>query len=196
LIKLTDRIKKSIITNYFLGALCIIYPSTALAVDGYKNLKFGDSIKTVVNSGICTFEQVPSPTKGITYYTCEDFKFGNAHTQAWAFFIDEKFLRMSFDIPVDSAVATIEAMANKYGAPSSRSTPSEFKAIDTTPNQTAFYAFEQDTAYIFMESQADNSQIAYLMYTSPTYNALLIKKQKNELDGDIEHQIFIILIEL
>jgi hypothetical protein len=156
-----------------------------LAVDGYKNLKFGMTIQQILGSNICTLQENDSGQVGVEYYWCGDFRFGGESIEAGAFFIEGKFLRFVVVLSTNVVVGLSKGLADKYGQPSSSSTPQEFQAIDTQPNREAFMAFDNNTVYLKLMSDENYIQSAILLYTSPSYERLLLKNQKESVSNDL-----------
>ncbi|CDL82563.1 hypothetical protein ID852_08900 [Xenorhabdus sp. 42] len=65
----------------------------AMAVDGYKDAKFGMTEKEFFAKKLCHFEEGKpvdfSQSKGISLYSCPDFSFANTKRRAVAFFLME-----------------------------------------------------------------------------------------------------------
>ncbi|MCP3943498.1 MAG: hypothetical protein GY710_18740 [Desulfobacteraceae bacterium] len=177
------KFRRFIFLSAFLGAMFI--PQIATAVDGYKNLKFGMSIKQIIASNVCTLEKSESGQVGVEFYGCDDFMFGNEAVEAAVFFIDGKFLRFAIVPSVDVALSLVNGLAKKYGNPSSSSTQKEFEAIDTLPNREAFLAYDKNTIYLKLMSDENYIQSAILLYTSPDYDVLLLKNQQKSISNDL-----------
>lgn len=166
--------------NRFLLIISILLiPVTCWSVDGYKNLKFGIKKEAVKKSKLCSFKEDP-PSNGDPVETleCSDFKFNNTNTNAYAYFINGKFLRFAFDAQVDQLSSLIAAMSEKYGAPSSGSSDEEFLAVDKYPDRKARILFDKDTITVGVFSDKIGRQWGVVIYSSPEYERLLVKKQK------------------
>lgn len=159
--------------------------STVSAVDGYKDLKFGISAKELLERDLCMMRKFPSENSGVENYGCEDFRFGGKRVNAVAFFIDDKLLRFGIATPTDMAEVLATQLVEKYGSPSSISTTNEFDAVDTLPNRVAFIAFDDDTVIFKVSSDENNNQITYLIYTSPSFDGLVLKLQQDLLKDDL-----------
>lgn len=176
------------IKNYLLGAAVagsVLFANTALAVDGYKNLKFGMSKQEVLNQNLCTMLEDGIDEQGVETLYCEDLKFGPDITEAAAFFIDGKFLRIAISASLDRAEGLMNGLTQKYGRPSSMSTPAEFDAVDNFPDRAAFVAFDQDTVTIRIDSDADYNQTMFLIYTDRLYEKLLLENQTSAMSSDL-----------
>lgn len=160
-------------------------PQVVLAVDGYKDLKFGSDKKAVLGSGVCTFVEQESGQIGVEYYGCDDFLFGGSATEAGVFFINDEFLRFVVVPPVDVVESLVDSLISKYGPPVSSSSKEQFEAIDRFPNREAFMSFDDNTVYLRLMSQGDYSQVVLLIYTSPLYDTYLKQNQKRSLGGDL-----------
>ena len=176
-------VRKTILFTAFIGVLSI--SSTVFAVDGYKHLKFGMSIKSVIDSNICTLEEFDSGQRGVKYYGCDDFMFGGEVVEAGAFFINGKFLRFVIVPPIEVVTGLVKGLSKKYGRPSSSSTQEELEAVDTLPNREAFIAFDKNTIYLKLTSDKDFTQRAFLIYTSLSYDSLLVKNQQKSISDDL-----------
>lgn len=161
------------------------FTAPALAVDGYKNLKFGMTVKEVATSDICTFRPAQAPQAGVTQLNCHDFAFGDHTTSAAAFFIDAKFLRFGFEVPMAMATELVEMLADKYGPPSFSPSNESLVAIETIPNSSVFVGFDNDTVLLTFFSDEFLIQSASLIYTSPDYNVLLRNKIKTSVSNDL-----------
>ena len=169
---------------FFIFALIIIYSNNVYAVDGYKQFKFGIKKEQVVKQNPCVLNEIPLED-GVVMLGCLDFPFGGGLTDASFFFINDVFLRIAINLPKDKAFAVIEGLSKKYGRPSSESSRVSFRAVDTTPNTEAFFAFDNDTVILKIVTDAGMNQAALLIYTSKDYDKNLIKIHKKSLVGDL-----------
>lgn len=80
-----------------LGLALAVMSSSVLAVDGYKGVKFGSNVDTLLKSNICSFKKYDDDTTVTTYF-CKDFKFSGSNTVAMAFFLDGKFQRFAITL--------------------------------------------------------------------------------------------------
>ena len=157
----------------------------ALAIDGYKSLKFGAHKKEVMESKLCTLDEANSGQVGVKFLSCDDFKFGSKIVEAGAFFINNEFLRFGIMPSIDMAVGLSKGLSKKYGEPSSASTTKEFEDVDHFPNKEAFLAFDDNTIILKVMSDENNIQTALLIYTSLKYDRLLLKQQQNSMADDL-----------
>ena len=172
--------------NKILIAIVFSFIATqAFAIDGYKDLKFGITQKEVLASNLCSFESTNTGYDGVEGLGCSDFKFGNEITEAYALFINDQFLRFLIIPSVEVIEGLSSGLVKKYGAPSSSSTPKEFTAVDSSPNQEAFIAFDNNTIYLKIMSDETNLQSVILIYTSPRYDILLGQHQEKSLKNDL-----------
>lgn len=159
--------------------------SPAMAVDGYKSLKFGMSMEQIVNEKICSFRAL-SDDEGGQYLECSDFSFGKSHTDAYAYFVNGKFVQLDIVLPDYKAAGTVIAgLTEKYGSPSSSSTEQELASIEQTPNAQVYVAFDKDTVYVLQESDEDRVQTASLVYAHPDAETLYEEKAKADISGDL-----------
>ncbi len=158
---------------------------SANAVDGYKDLKFGLTIDEIQTSKICNFEPLADYGTGVKALECSDFKFGEQSVDAAALFINNKFLRFVIEADVEYSEAIARQLKDKYGSPSSQSPQSDFDSVDRHPNRSAFIAFDNNTVYLEIESDDNNTQSLMLIYTSPVYDRLLLKNQHQSISNDL-----------
>ncbi len=177
------KIRKNIYCFVFLITVFIV--QSAIAAEGYKNLKFGMSKGEVIDDRICTLQEYESDQPGVESYFCDDFSFGGKTVQAGAFFINDEFLRFVIVPPVDVAIGLAKGLSEKYGSPSSSSSQKEFQAIDTLPNREAFIAFDENTIFLKLMSNENYEQSALLIYTSKKYEILLLENQKQSINDDL-----------
>ncbi|SHN92767.1 hypothetical protein BHECKSOX_1369 [Bathymodiolus heckerae thiotrophic gill symbiont] len=130
-------------------------------------------------------QKLESGQAEVEYYGCDDFMFGGKAVEAGAFFIDGKFLRFAIVPSVDVAISLMEGLSKKYGSPSSSSTQKEFQSVDALPNREAFLAFDKNTVYLKLMSDENYVQSTILLYTSPSYDVLLLKNQQKSISSDL-----------
>lgn len=166
-----------------LGLALAVMSSSVLAVDGYKGVKFGSNIDTLLKSNICSFIKYDdSPT--VTTYFCKDFKFSGSNTIAMAFFLDGKFQRLAItlNVKVDSV---FDGLVKKYGPASSTSTAEEMHNASTT-GKPIYIRFDNDTVFILgqkdLSTGKDNGM---LIYSSPNYAKELTKIQSKNIQDDL-----------
>ena len=174
-----------IMKKYLISIILFFISSSANAVDGYKDLKFGSRIDEIQASNICSFEPLTDYGTSVKALECSDFKFGEQNVDAAALFINNKFLRFVIDVDVEYSEAIARQLTAKYGAPSSQSPQSDFDGVDRHPNRTAFVAFDSNTVYLEVDSDDNNTQSLMLIYTSPVYDRLLLKNQHQEISNDL-----------
>lgn len=171
----------------FLSACLVgLLSQPAIAVDGYKGVKFGASEAELLSKNLCTMTKGPEYVQGVSMYQCNDFKLGAATTNAYAYFIDGKFLRFGIDLDWNGNMKSVgSGLVSKYGEASSSSTREQIRAVDTTPNASAYIAFDNDTVYINMESDERMNYAAMLIYSDLSFNSLFEQKRIAELSNDL-----------
>lgn len=132
---------------------------------------------------ICTMQKMETGIAGYTQYGCNDFKFGGRETTAYAYFINGEFLRLGIDVAWSEMTTVSDLIFKKYGPPSSQSTKEEMYAIDTTPNTTAYWAFEQDTVYMMMQSDANMQKAGVVLYSAPSYEQKALEVQRSAIEN-------------
>ncbi|PHM47106.1 hypothetical protein [Xenorhabdus miraniensis] len=172
------------IKSVLLGLLLSVSSLSSWAVDGYKGVKFGSSVKELMDAKLCNFQKLPptSNLKEFSIYACSDFQFSGKKTLAMAAFLNGKFKR--FLINVDSNInPLINALTKKYGTPSSMSSEEELvRALST--GETVFVSYDNDSIVIKVEKK-NGSETVTLMYTDPKFddekNALSLDKIANDI---------------
>lgn len=172
-------------SGYLLGVIASLHAGLSQAVDGYKDLHFGDSKQTVLESKICTLTPRTAPIEGLEYYSCPDFKLGKDSLEAGLFFIDNRFLRLSIVTPVEKSFLIAQGLTEKYGPPSSQSPSDHFIKLESQSNSHAFMAFDNNTVFYRFSTNADMKRQALLIYTSPDYEKILVKQQLKGINPDL-----------
>lgn len=173
----------SMIKNSLLLSCLEAFSASSVAVEGYKDLAFGSSEADLLAKKICTMQKMETGVPRFAQYACSDFKFGGRTTVASAYFIDGEFLRLGIDVAWSEMVTVSDLIFKKYGQPSSQSTKEQMYAIDTTPNTTAYWAFEQDTVYMMMQSDANMQKAGVVLYSSPLFEKKALEVQQSSLDS-------------
>lgn len=171
--------------QWLFAAALLAFSASSMAVDGYKNLKFGMSEKDALSTKTCSFKKTPSGQKGLDFFSCENFKFGGKDASAGIFFIDGKLARFGFEQPVDDAIAFIETMKEKYGEPINPPSMSSLQALQRVPNSTVDVNFDNNTVSIRFISDADLNQGMLVMYSIPDYNQKLIALKNAQISSDL-----------
>lgn len=162
----------------FLIACLLLLPATTWAVDGYKDLKFGMSKAAIKKSKICKFTDYDIDVKDIAGLYCNNFVFNGSQIEAYAFFIDNKFLRFVITPPINMLDTIGESLEEKYGPPTGMSSKDELDAVDKFPDRKAFVAFKKGAVVLKISSSENGTQGLSIVYQSPEYERLLTKKQK------------------
>lgn len=159
--------------------------SSALAVDGYKGVKFGAGVESLKKENICNFKKwKKEQLKGMDSYYCSDFKFSGESTMAIAIFLNGKFSRFAININ-QSVDPVLKALAKKYGNPSSTSTQQE--ANDVMANGGTMYVrYDNDTIILAGTiDQVSKEQSGQLIYTSPDYDKVLLGLKVAGVEDDL-----------
>jgi hypothetical protein len=173
--------------NISILIICLISISDVFGVDGYKEFKFGISKADVKRLyGRDLYEtKMNDISNQVVMLVSEEFSFGDSKTNIYFYFIADKLLRVGIQIPVQKIQGIIQSLKEKYGAPSSASSPESFVSVDTKPNTSAFLKWDKGTVILLLTSGPDNAQEALLIYTDPSYEEVLGKKQQKELKDSI-----------
>lgn len=164
----------------------LAFSASAIAVDGYKDLKFGMSEKEIISTKTCSFRKIPTNEKGFDEYYCSNFKFGDKKTKAYLFFINGEFLRIGIEQSPDDFESLFTSLTAKYGEPSSRPTKSDLDALQKIPGSQAAVRFDKDTVYLlFTTDEDDMSQHLALVYTDPNYDTKYVALKNSVIKSDI-----------
>lgn len=134
---------------------------------------------------ICTMQKVNTGMSRFTQYGCNDFKFGGRETTAYAYFIDGKFLRLAADVAWSEMTAVTDLIFKKYGPLSSKSTKEKMLALDSKPNVTAYFAFDQDTVYLLMQTDENMNKAGVVLYSDPSFEQKALEVQQAALADDL-----------
>jgi hypothetical protein len=161
--------------------------SKAFGVDGYKEFKFGSSkaeVRKLYNKTLSE-TKMNNISNQVTMLASDEFSFGESKTNIYFYFISDKLLRVGIQLPVTKIQGIMQSLKEKYGVPTSTSSPESFVSVDTKPNTTAFLKWDNDTVVLMITSGSDNTQEALLIYTDPNYEEELGKKQQKEIKDAI-----------
>ncbi len=169
---------------FYLGLILLAAPSFAMAVDGYKGVKFGSSFNELNAAKMCSWDKSNDDVKGRDSYYCDDFKFSGKKSRAMAFFINQKFER--FAIVIEQDIGTfLESLKNKYGVPSSMVTPQELERFQSNGGSMNV-KFDNDTVIVnFTHEVSSNKELTLLIYTSPKFDKLNKEINVKNLESDI-----------
>ncbi|HGU9904403.1 TPA: hypothetical protein ACNFPO_004452 [Citrobacter freundii] len=171
--------------QFALGLLLLTFSSVSLAVDGYKNVKFGSSFKQLQNANFCNWKRYDEKKiPGLDSYYCENFQFGSERTMAMAFFINGQFKR--FGIVFDSDVsAVLNGLQKKYGEPSSTFDANKMDELKAYGG-SASIGFDKDTVVVTLTRDPTTKQDStQLIYTAQDYEKLYGALKSKNLEGDL-----------
>lgn len=171
--------------GFALGCLLLIFSSTTLAVDGYKDIKFGSSFKQLQNANLCSWKRFTgSEVKGFESFYCENFQFGSERTMAMAFFINGQFKR--FGIVFDSDVAAVlNGLHKKYGDPSSMYDDKKMEELKAYGGSVSV-SFDKNTVVVNLNRDPSTKKdTTQLIYTSADYSRLLDELKSKNLENDL-----------
>ena len=158
--------------------------NAALAVDGYKNLKFGMSQEDVNNTNICTLSPQNLDVQGVEALGCTDLQFGGKSRMAVMAFMDNKLERVMVIQDAGSIEGLLAGLSEKYGAPSSVPSAEELQRVNATGGSIEV-KFDGDTVIVRGTIAHDKSETVLLMYSTPDYDEKLAQQQKGELQSDL-----------
>ncbi|PHM52492.1 hypothetical protein [Xenorhabdus sp. KK7.4] len=156
----------------------------AMAVDGYKDAKFGIAEKEFLSKKLCNFEKVGNfpQMKEVTFYLCTDFLFADKKHGATALFLNGKFKRL--DIIMDSRVLPLKgSLERKYGTPSSMPSQEEIDNVKRNGGNV-FMGFDGDTVRIELNVERGKEYTA-LVYTDPDFGKVVQELTRRKLEKDI-----------
>ena len=177
--------KKSLTLSAAVLCFAGLFSSSAMAVDGYKNLKFGMSKKEVMASKMCSLVKSLSDHPNTEYYSCDDFLFGGKKTNAGVFFIDGKLMRVAILQSIDMVPGLMSQLSQKYGETESDYEKKDFDEIDTKPNKTLDINFDNKTVTLRLMSDENYNKRAVVMYSSSDFYNQLAKFQQESIKNDL-----------
>ncbi|AOM40183.1 hypothetical protein A9255_19950 [Xenorhabdus hominickii] len=135
----------------------------AMAVDGYKDAKFGMAEEEFLSKKFCHFEKVDENylAKEMSVYLCSDFPIANKKREAMAIFLNGKFKRLEIDVSPFTKAAS-KSVEKKYGQPSSYSSKEEYE--DALKNGGVItFAYDNDTVAVnvYLTGDKESSQLVY-----------------------------------
>ncbi len=167
--------------------LCIagLFSGSAMAVDGYKDLKFGTPKEQVLKSKLCRFKKEHSDQAGIEVYSCQNLKFGGKSAEAAVFLIEGKFSRLVVMQDYQLASGILNQLLDKYGAPVEQPNKQDFMDLESQPNKTVDVMFDNKTVVLRLMSDAGYNKSALIMYSAADYGEQLDKVQQKSMSDDL-----------
>lgn len=166
----------------------LIFPSTVLAVDGYKDLKFGTSYAQLKKLKKCDLEeQKEFTTKSLRIYQCEDFDFNGKKMLATFHFVNDRLLKITIAVgrSLDENFALTKALKEKYGEFTHKPTHEEVLDYQSGLQESLYASWEKETVVLAIYRSGPNREIVFLSYVSPDFKnerqTTLIKDFKDEL---------------
>ncbi|KMW74830.1 hypothetical protein TI10_03505 [Photorhabdus luminescens subsp. luminescens] len=163
----------------------------AMAVDGYKDAKFGMTEEEFLSKRLCDFEKFEGDSRieEVSLYSCSDFSFANKKREAMAFFLNGKFKRL--EINIGRLVKPVsKSLTKKYGDGSSYPSKEEFENA-LKYNGTMSIGYDNNTVLVDIHiiCGKEGIETSQLIYTSPDVYTLPDFGEKiQELKGLKEFQ--------
>jgi hypothetical protein len=166
-------------------SLLLIFSANLYAVDGYKGLKFGMTLKAALQTKICSLREYKdvdmygfiTDVKRYKAFICKDLVFAQRRIELNAYFIDGLLHRVlispSYSYPFHKIL--LEDLKRKYGF-------EEFNEVEEETNTS--YTFQDKTVWAIIYGPPVNHM--HIRYTSPQYERLLVEDpKKGKLRDDI-----------
>lgn len=170
-----------------IGVSLTFFSISSMAVDGYKNIKFGDTVKQVLSSRLCNFEKMPNTSglKQMSLYGCTDFKFSGKPSLAIATFIDDKFRKLLINVDPDIN-PLLNSLMEKYGTPNAMSSQDELnKAQANSDEYSLFVDFDKGTVRLQVEKNKNKPAMSLLIYSDIDFDKELNEVKNKNLAEDI-----------
>jgi hypothetical protein len=171
--------------QWLFAAALLAFSASSMAVDGYKNLKFGMTAKEALSTKTCSFRAGSSGQKGVDMYICDDFKIGGHKVLGYMFFIDSKLARFAFQQPIADAISVLEAIKKKYGEPLNPPSREALRTLDNIPNSSVEVDYDNATVAVRFTSDERLYQRMWVMYSIPDYNEKLISLKDSQISSDL-----------
>lgn len=165
--------------KYLLGIVLALTAAGAMAVDGYKEVKFGASYQAVKASKICNLKETAS-RNAFSFYSCNDFSFNNEKTTATFEFINNKFYRVLIHTNLYPEVL-INSLTEKYGEPVS---PDNSKAKESLAKGNTVHVYFDNNTVILGVQLVNGKPKTFLMYQSPDYTTISQSAKGKSLSND------------
>lgn len=181
---------------YFLIAFLLIgFSESCLAVDAYKDFKFGMTAEEVKAKNPCTLTSSPlKPSERVKDLSCDDLPFNGGKAPASFYFINNKLQRVAIAAgkSVEEFFATMQAVAKKYGK-------AENINSDTLRQAQLFedqlvdhfdYLFDGGTV-IVLQAWVNKIRAVLVIYTTKSFDAESvidvdgINKTSKSMEGDL-----------
>ncbi|WP_163304453.1 hypothetical protein [Enterobacter ludwigii] len=171
--------------QWLFAATLLAFSASSMAVDGYKNLKFGMSAREALATKTCSFRMGSSDQKGVDMYVCDDFKIGGQLANGYMFFMDKKLARFAFQQPVKDAISVLESIKGKYGEPINPPSRESLMNLDRIPNSGIDVDYDHGTVTVRFTSDERLYQRMWVMYSIPEYNQKMIDLKNAQISSDL-----------
>lgn len=170
--------------RFFLVLVLALATSPAMAIDGYKNMKFGMNKKEALKNQPCTLVSIPSyPSEVEEQYYCKDLPFAGKMTKGSAFFVRGEFLRFSILMTPTDTVASTKALIGKYGE--AQSVQGDLQKAGVVPGAEWRAVFDSDTIEVMVKTAPSLEVNSFLIYTAPNYGDKLTDAAAKELANEL-----------
>ena len=171
--------------QWLFAVALLAFSASAMAVDGYKNLKFGMSEKDALSTKTCSFRKSHPDDKGVDTYFCTDFKAGGKRTNALILFIDGKLARFGFNQSADDALAIMQAMKEKYGEPIDPPSTDQLRSLERVPNDSVDINFDNNTVTIRLTTDDNLNQSILILYSAADFDQKMVALKNAQISSDL-----------
>lgn len=164
----------------------VMMGSTALAVGGFKNLKFGMSVVEVRAYKHCHLEYKQTSEKSVDTYTCHDFKFGSKQTSAAFYFINNKLERVAIDVGdrYNDMELAASFLRDEFGSPSSMFDTRAIQAFNAGIRDELVIGFDDDTVLLKLFKTDGKGEVTLTYSTEDYYTKMLGERRRSNVAAD------------
>lgn len=166
--------------------IALLVSEAALAVGGFKNLKFGMSVVEVRAIKYCTLEYKETSEKAADTYVCHDLKYGTKKTSAAFYFINNKLARVAIDVGDRYSDMELAAtfLRDEYGSPSSMFDVRAIQAFNDGIRDELIIGFEDDTVVLKLFKTEGKGEVTLTYSIEDYYAKLLSQRRRSHVAAD------------
>ena len=143
--------------------------STAATASIFNPIKFGESIRQIKNSDLCTFKDLEPSGISDQVMICGDYQYDGKTYPLIVYGIDGKAQKALVIFNQDSVNDGLKYIAESGKKPTFSDTPEAFRVVDQEPNKQASVVLDNGLTRYTMQSGEQGNVTALLAFSSPVF---------------------------
>lgn len=166
--------------------IAMLVSISALALDGYREFKFGIDSKKLTSMKKCSVSKLLSEDE-TAIYVCTDLIVGGKKSAAGFYFLHDKLARVTIIVGNTESdfVTTLTALKEKYGPKYVAPNELEVQAFDIGRRSELYVEWEKENVSLSIKREMIGAIIVQVTYSVNDYNSIYEKIKSKAIKNDL-----------